>query len=180
MEDAWIIVLSLRPIYLKESGQVKIGNPGNLEEDELAQVMEFLIKAKRDGQFLTFWQGWEQGLKLIKSKEVWVMTGWEPIVYAAQKEGVNAVYAVPKEGYEGWSNDLILHKGAHTRGLVDIAHAFANWELSGYYGCALADLRGYVVPMITRQHLPSRILNSGLTRSNKGTSLNMCETNSRG
>jgi putative spermidine/putrescine transport system substrate-binding protein len=149
MEDAWINSVIFTAIFLKENSLQHIHDPGNLTPDELGAVMEFLIKKKRDGQFRKFWTGWEDGLDLVKSGEVWVMTGWEPIVYAARKEGVNAEYAVPKEGYEGWSNDLILHRGAETRGLVEVAHQFANWELSGYYGCELLSQRGYVVPSDT-------------------------------
>jgi putative spermidine/putrescine transport system substrate-binding protein len=146
MEDAWINSAIFTAIYLKQNSIAKIQDPGDLTPDELGVVMEFLIKKKKDGQFRKLWNGWEDGVQLIKSQEVWAMTGWEPIVYAAQKAGVNAKYAVPKEGYEGWSNDLILHVGAQSRGLVDACHQFANWELGGYYGCALSKLRGYVVP----------------------------------
>jgi putative spermidine/putrescine transport system substrate-binding protein len=53
---------------------------------------------------------------------------------------------VPKEGYEGWSTDAILLKGAVDRGLSDIAHRFADAMLAGYYGCKLGTMRGYVVP----------------------------------
>jgi putative spermidine/putrescine transport system substrate-binding protein len=146
MEDAWINSVIFTAIYLKENNIVPIGNPGNLTEDELGAVMEFLIKHKRDGQFRTFWNGWEQGVQLIASEEVWVMTGWEPIVYAARERGINAEYAVPKEGYEGWSNDLLLHRGSVERGNDEAAHRLANWELGGYYGCVLGKLRGYMVP----------------------------------
>ena len=41
---------------------------------------------------------------------------------------------------------MLLHVGAVTRGVVEAAHRFADWELGGYYGCALAKKRGYVVP----------------------------------
>jgi putative spermidine/putrescine transport system substrate-binding protein len=146
MEDAWINSVIFTAIYLKESSHAKIVDPSDLTEDELNVVMEFLTKHKRDGQFLKFWSGWEEGLGLIANGDVWIMTGWEPIVYAAQKKGLKVEYAVPKEGYEGWSNNLILHVGAKERNLVDTAHAFANWELAGYYGCDLAVKRGYVVP----------------------------------
>ena len=74
------------------------------------------------------------------------MTGWEPIVYAAKAAGINAEYAVPREGYEGWSNDLVIHIGAEKRNLIDEVHEFANWLLSGYYGCELFKQRGYIVP----------------------------------
>jgi len=146
MEDAWINSVIFTAIYLKETAQAKLVNPGDLEEDELYVVMEFLTKQKKDGQFLKFWSGWEEGVSLLESGAVWVMTGWEPIVYAVRQKGVKADYAVPKEGYEGWSNNLLLHVGAKSRNLVEAAHKFADWELSGYYGCSLALQRGYVVP----------------------------------
>jgi len=146
MEDAWINSVIFTAIYLKENALQKIADPGDLTLDELGAVMEFLIKKKRDGQFRTFWSGWQNGLELILNEEVYVMTGWEPIVYAAREKGIDARYAVPKEGYEGWSNDLLLHTGAGERGIVDLAHRFADWELAGFYGCALAKKRGYVVP----------------------------------
>ncbi len=146
MEDAWINSVIFAAIYLKENNLVKIETPGDLSESELGEVMEFLIKKKRDGQFKTMWSGWEQGLRLIKSQEVYAMTGWEPIVYAAKEAGIKAEYAVPREGYEGWSNDLVIHAGAERRGLLEQVHQFANWELAGFYGCELAKSRGYIVP----------------------------------
>jgi putative spermidine/putrescine transport system substrate-binding protein len=146
MEDAWINSVIFAAMYLKNSENAKIAEPGNLTPDELGLVMEFLIKRKRDGQFRTFWNGWEQGVQLIASEEVWVMTGWEPIVYAARMRGVNCYYAVPKEGYEGWSNNTILLKGAINRGRAKAAHQLVNALLSGFYGCRLGELRGYVVP----------------------------------
>jgi putative spermidine/putrescine transport system substrate-binding protein len=146
MEDAWINSVIFTAIYLKNSENAKIAEPGNLTPDELGLVMEFLIKRKKDGQFRTFWNGWEQGVQLVANQEVWVMTGWEPIVYAARERGIKAYYAVPKEGYESWVNNTILLKGAVDRGLSDIAHRFANAMLAGYYGCKLGGMRGYVVP----------------------------------
>jgi putative spermidine/putrescine transport system substrate-binding protein len=146
MEDAWINSVIFTAIYLKNAENAKIAEPGNLTRDELGLVMEFLIKHKKDGQFRTFWNGWEQGLQLVASQEVWVMTGWEPIVYAARQRGIDAYYAVPKEGYEGWANNTILLEGAVDRGLSGEAHALANGLLAGYYGCKLGTMRGYIVP----------------------------------
>jgi len=146
MEDAWINSVTFTAIYLKNAENTKIAEPGNLTADELGLVMEFLIKHKKDGQFRTFWNGWEQGLQLIVNREVWVMTGWEPIVYAARDRGVDCYYAVPKEGYEAWGNNTILLKGTVDRGLSKMAHQFANALLSGFYGCKLATMRGYFVP----------------------------------
>lgn len=146
MEDTWINSVIFTAIYLKGSENAKIEEPGNLSEDELGMVMEFLIKHKKDGQFRTFWSGWEQGVQLVANEEVYAMTGWEPIVYAARERGIDAEYAKPVEGYEGWGNNTLLTKGAVERGMSDSAHGFANWLLDGYYGCDLATKRGYVVP----------------------------------
>jgi putative spermidine/putrescine transport system substrate-binding protein len=146
MEDAWINSATFAAIYLKNSENAKIEEPGNLTVDELGLVVEFLIKHKKDGQFRTFWNGWEQGLQLVVNQEVWVMTGWEPIVYAARGRGVDCYYAVPKEGYEAWGNNTVLLKGAVERGQSKMAHHFANSLLSGFYGCKLGVLRGYLVP----------------------------------
>ena len=146
MEDTWINSAIFTAMYLKESENAAIEEPGDLSESELGLVMEFLIKHKKNGQFRTFWSGWEQGVQLVANEEVWVMTGWEPIVKAANDRGINAKYAAPVEGYEGWGNNTILMQGAVDRGLSDAAHKFANWMLSGYYGCILGQIRGYVVP----------------------------------
>jgi putative spermidine/putrescine transport system substrate-binding protein len=149
MEDAWINSAIFAAIYLKNAENAAISDPGNLSEDELGLVMEFLIKHKRDGQFRTFWSGWEQGVQLVADGEVDAMTGWEPIVLEGQKRGLDVAYAEPVEGYEGWGNNLLLHKGAVERGLGDAAHAFANWIYDGFYGSQLALSRGYVVPCDT-------------------------------
>jgi putative spermidine/putrescine transport system substrate-binding protein len=146
MEDAWINSVIFTAMYLKNSENIKISEPGDLTVDELGLVMEFLIKHKKDGQFRTLWNGWEQAVQLVANQEVWVMTGWEPIVYAARRRGLDCYYAEPKEGYEAWSNNTILIKGAVDRGLSKTAHQLANAFLSGFYGCKLGALRGYVVP----------------------------------
>jgi len=146
MEDAWINSVIFTAIYLKNSENAKIAEPGNLTADELGLVMEFLIKHKRDRQFRTFWSGWEQGLQLVANQEVWAMTGWEPIVYAARKRGIDCYYAAPKEGYEAWANNTVLLRGAVNRRSSETAHRLANALLSGFYGCKLGMLRGYVVP----------------------------------
>lgn len=146
MEDAWINSAVFAAMYLKESENQPIGDPGNLTESELGLVMEFLIKHKKDGQFRTFWNGWEQGVQLVADEEVDAMTGWEPIVYEGRKRGLQVEYAAPVEGYEGWGNNAVLLKGAVERGTADAAHKFVNGLLAGFYGCELGKSRGYMVP----------------------------------
>lgn len=146
MEDAWINSVIFAAIYLKENNLTQISDPSDLTDTELKEVMTFLIDKKKSGHFVKLWNGWEQGVDLVKSGAVIIMTGWEPIVYELQRLKVPAKYAIPREGYEGWSNDLLLHAGTKSKGTYQAAHRVANWLLSGYYGCRLSDLRGYVVP----------------------------------
>jgi putative spermidine/putrescine transport system substrate-binding protein len=146
MEDAWINSAIFTAIYLKEAENKPIKEPGNLTESELGLVMEFLIKHKKDGQFRTFWNGWEQGVQLVANEEVDAMTGWEPIVYEGRKRGLQVEYAAPVEGYEGWGNNTVLLKGAAERGKADVAHKFVDGLLAGLYGCELGKARGYLVP----------------------------------
>ena len=146
MEDAWINSAIFTAIYLKGAENKPIKDPGNLSESELGLVMEFLIKHKKDGQFRTFWNGWEQGVQLVANEEVDAMTGWEPIVYEGRKRGLQVEYAAPVEGYEGWGNNTVLLKGAAERGKADVAHKFVDGLLAGLYGCELGKARGYLVP----------------------------------
>jgi putative spermidine/putrescine transport system substrate-binding protein len=146
MEDAWINSVIMTAIYLKENNITKIDKPGNLTETELREVMSFLTQHAKAGQFRRLWDGWGDAVNLIKTGEVFVMTGWEPIAIAAQKDGINVRYAEPREGYECWSNDLLLHPGAEKAGLLKTAHDFVDWELGGCYGCLIARSSGYAVP----------------------------------
>jgi putative spermidine/putrescine transport system substrate-binding protein len=146
MEDAWINSVIMTAIYLKENNITKIDKPGNLTETELREVMAFLTQHAKAGQFRRLWDGWGDAVNLIKTGEVFVMTGWEPIAIAAQKGGINVKYAEPREGYECWSNDLLLHPGAKKDGLLEVAHALVDWELGGCYGCLMAMSSGYAVP----------------------------------
>lgn len=146
MEDAWINSVIMTAIYLKESNQCSIADPANLTESELKEVMGFLKEKAKQGQFKKLWSSWQEAVNMIVSEEVFIMTGWEPIVIAAQKRGAKAEYAIPKEGYEGWSNDLLLHPSARKDGVWEAAHQLADWELGGYYGCAIALQSGYAVP----------------------------------
>jgi hypothetical protein len=59
-------------------------------------------------------------------------------VDAACRRGPDCYYAAPKEGYEAWSNNTILLKGAVDRRRSKTAHQLANAFLSGFYGRKLA------------------------------------------
>ena len=144
MEDSWVNSVFFTALYLKKNNLLKIDNPANLSEAELKDVMSFLTEKKKSGQFRRFWSGWEQGISLLKSGQVWCMTGWEPIQKQLVRDGINAKYATPKEGYEGWSINLIRHSSSDISS--DLCHRVANWLLGGFYGTYLAAERGYVVP----------------------------------
>jgi putative spermidine/putrescine transport system substrate-binding protein len=145
MEDSWTNSVILTAIYLKEKG-IKINKPNDLTETELRDVMGFLNDKAQAGQFCKLWSSPTEAADLFVSGEVYVMMGWEPIVIEARSRGVKVEYAEPREGFEGWSNDLLLHPGARKEGVLEMAYALADWELGGYYGCMIAHQRRYAVP----------------------------------
>lgn len=149
MEDSWLNSVIFAALYLRENGVIEISDPSDLTESELAELMRWLIDRKKELK-IRLWNGWQQGVDLVAKEEVWVMTGWEPIVYAAQERGINARYAEPTEGYDGWYNGLVIHAPvAKDEKLFAACHHVANWMLGGYYSCRMAIRRGYMVPVQT-------------------------------
>ena len=146
MEDAWINSVIFTAMYLKNSENAKIAEPGNLTARRARprHGIPDQAQARRSVPYVLERLG--TGSPLVANREVWVMTGWEPIVYAARARGVDCYYAAPKEGYEAWGNNAILLKGALIADARRRPHQLVNALLSGFYGCKLGILRGYVVP----------------------------------
>ena len=147
MEDSWLNSIIFSALYLKDNGIMKIYDPSNLTESELKMLMEWLIERKK-ALNIKLWNGWRQGVDFVVKGDIWLMTGWEPIAYAAQKRGINVRYAEPTEGYDGWYNGLVIHAPvAEDKRLFTACHHVANWMLGGDYACRMAARRGYMVPV---------------------------------
>ena len=134
-------------IYLKESGKIEIDNPSDMNPKEVKAVCEFLIDHKKKGQFRTFWDGFQNGVDLLASKEVVMSSCWEPIQLVARKKGANIHYGTMKEGHQTWNNVLMFTKGGRQRGMDDAFYKLANVYLSPWFGARTLATFGFAPQM---------------------------------
>jgi len=136
------------PIYLKSNNLMDIDQVDNMTKEEVTKVADFLIEKKKEGQFLTFWDSYNEAVNLLVSGESPVLDAWYPMVLDARDKGLDgARYAlVPDEGYAKWTHNSHLLDGAELNrpGMEDLAYEFINFTLSPAWGAAMLDLRAYV------------------------------------
>jgi spermidine/putrescine-binding protein len=73
------------------------------------------------------------------------MDCWEPMVFVANEQGANAVYAAPKEGYLLWAMAAyIVNNPNMTDEDVEAAYQLLNFMLDGWYGAKITLSRGYM------------------------------------
>lgn len=126
--------MTVTAIYLHETGKMSIKNRSDMQPDEIQGVAEFLIEKKKAGQFRTFWNGFQQGVDLLASGEVAMMSCWEPIQrVAAKKSGQDIVYGTMKEGHQVWNNILMLTTDAAKAGKDAAFYKVADTVLSPWY-----------------------------------------------
>ncbi len=131
-------------IYLKQSGQLDIKDPSNMTADEVQGVAEFLIEKKRDGQFRTFWDGFQNGVDLLASGEVLLQSCWEPVqIFAAQRSGQDIRYGTMKEGHQTWNNIWMLTRGGQERGQDEAFYKLMNVYMSPWFGARTLATFGY-------------------------------------
>jgi putative spermidine/putrescine transport system substrate-binding protein len=122
-------------------GIVKYADKGNMTTTEIDTTIDFLIKAKQDGQFRAFWKSFDESVNLMASGEVVIQSMWSPAVAAVRSKGIPCVYQPLKEGYRAWGGGLGLAK--HLTGpQLDAAYEYINWYLSGWVGAYL-NRQGY-------------------------------------
>jgi spermidine/putrescine-binding protein len=145
LEDNFTTTGQKTALYLQKNKLATIKDPANMTPSELKTVVDFLIEKKKAGQFRVIWSSFEQAVNLLVSSEVYVMDAWEPMVFAARKKGVNAAYAVPKEGYLLWAMAAYIVKNPkRTAEEQKAAYDFLNFLLGGWYGAKITLLRGYM------------------------------------
>jgi putative spermidine/putrescine transport system substrate-binding protein len=128
-------------MIMEASGQIKYGDKGNMTKEEIDKTVAFLIKAKKDGQFRSFWKSFDESVNLMTSGEVVIQSMWSPAVAAVRSKGVACVYQPLKEGYRAWGGGLGM--AAHLKGAqLDAAYEYINWYTSGWVGAYL-NRQGY-------------------------------------
>jgi putative spermidine/putrescine transport system substrate-binding protein len=144
LEGRWSASMQKTATYLKFHNLAAIDDPSEMKPEELTAVADFLIEHKKNGQFRTFWNGWEDAITLMGTEEVIVMDTWEPVVYALREQGMNVEYAEPKEGYMLWLVANYLLKSAVDRGQEQAYYDMTNYQFGGWYGATITGLRGYI------------------------------------
>ncbi|MBP2234505.1 putative spermidine/putrescine transport system substrate-binding protein [Sinorhizobium kostiense] len=128
-------------MIMEAMGNLKYADKGNMTKEEIDQTIDFLIKAKQDGQFRAFWKSFDESVNLMASGEVVIQSMWSPAVAAVRSKGIACKYQPLKEGYRAWGGGLGL--AAHLQGAqLDAAYEYINWYLSGWVGAYL-NRQGY-------------------------------------
>jgi len=145
LEDNYTTAGQKTALFLKKTGQAEIKDPANMTPEEVKTVMDFLIEQKKSGQFRVIWSSFEQAVNLLTSKEVYVMDCWEPMVFVARSKGLNAKYAVPKEGYLLWAMAAyIVNNPDRSEKEIEDSYALLDFMLGPWYGAKITLLRGYM------------------------------------
>lgn len=145
LEDNFTTTGQKTALYLQKAKLASIKDPANMTPSELKTVIDFLIEKKKAGQFRVIWSSFEQAVDLLVRQEAYVMDAWEPMVFAAKKKGVNAVYAAPKEGYLLWAMAAYIVKNPkRPREQEDAAYKLLDFMLGGWYGAKITLTRGYM------------------------------------
>ena len=136
-------------------GDIKYGDKGNMTKEEIDKTIDFLIKAKKDGQFRAFWKTFDESVNLMASGEVVIQSMWSPAVAAVRAKGIPCIYQPLKEGYRAWGGGLGLAK--HLQGAqLDAAYEYINWYLSGWVGAYLNRQGYYSAVLETAKDFMSR------------------------
>jgi spermidine/putrescine-binding protein len=145
LEDNYTTAGQKTALFLNRSGQAQIADPADMTPEEIATVVDFLIENKQAGQFRVIWSSFEQAVNLLTSREVHVMDCWEPMVFAANAQGANAVYADPEEGYLLWAMAAyIVNNPNMTDDELEAAYQLLDFMLDGWYGAQITLSRGYM------------------------------------
>jgi len=145
IEDNYTTAGQKTALYLNRSGQANIADPADMTPEEVKTVVDFLIEQKKAGQFRVIWSSFEQAVNLLTSKEVHVMDCWEPMVFVARDQGVNARYADPEEGYLLWAMAAyIVNNPQMSDADAAAVYELLDFMLGGWYGATITLMRGYM------------------------------------
>jgi putative spermidine/putrescine transport system substrate-binding protein len=140
-------------MIMEAMGNITYGDKGNMTTAEIDATIDFLIKAKQDGQFRAFWKSFDESVNLMSSGEVVIQSMWSPAVAAVRSKGIACKYQPLKEGYRSWGGGLGL--AAHLQGAqLDAAYEYINWYTSGWVGGYLNRQGYYSAAMDTaKEHM---------------------------
>ena len=106
---------------------MKYGDKGNMTKAEIDKTIDFLIKAKKDGQFRAFWKTFDECVNLMASGEVVIQSMWSPAVAAVRSQGHRpASTSRSRKAIAPGAAASALAK--HLQGAqLDAAYEYINW-----------------------------------------------------
>lgn len=110
-----------------------ISDPMQISTADLGKCKSYFISKKK--VFRTIWSNMAEAVNLLTSGEVWAMHAWPAMLPAALKQGINAGYAIPKEGGLGWIHNYCMSKDTKA---AESCYAYLNWMLGSEYGVMIA------------------------------------------
>jgi spermidine/putrescine-binding protein len=131
-------------IYLKYHKIVDIKDIATMTKSECESVADYLIERKKAGQFRTLYKSFDEQVQLLENREVLAISCWEPATRAAQAKGLAVAHAYTIEGYDKWSQNLMIPAQAKDRGAVDKAMALIDWFMGGAYAAEKSSQDGYL------------------------------------
>lgn len=134
-------------------GLVEFEDIGNMSKAEIDSLFRLLVDLRRQGHFRGIWSSVPRSVELMQRGEVVIESMFSPGVFALKGQGIDCVYASPKEGYRAWHGVMCL--SSRTQGsAADMAYDYMNWWLSGWPGAFIAR-QGYYIsnPERARDHL---------------------------
>ena len=136
-------------LAMNSLGLLEVPNPGNPNKNEIDEATKFLISKKKGGQFRALWGDFGELVNLLASGEMILADAWQPAVMAVKAQGIPCSYAVPKEGYRGWSIGISLINSSPNE---DAVMAYADYWLSGPPAITVSE-QGYYSPTTTIQNV---------------------------
>lgn len=124
-------------------GLIQFENIGNLTEAELDELFAILIRYRKAGHFRGVWSSVPKSVDLMRRGEATIQSMFSPGVYDLRGQGIDCVYASPKEGYRAWHGVMCLSAAAAGE-VKDAAYEYMNWWLSGWPGAFIAR-QGYYI-----------------------------------
>ncbi len=144
--DIGLYSIPYAAIYLKYHKILDIKDIATMTRSECDSVADFLIERKKAGQFRTLYKSYDEQVQLLENREVLAMSCWEPAVRAAQGKGLDVASAYAVEGYDKWSQNLMIPAAAKDRGALDKALTTINWFMGGAYAAEKSASEGYLTP----------------------------------
>jgi spermidine/putrescine transport system substrate-binding protein len=117
------------PVTAIQIGALALGytDPLHLTDEQLENVKNLFVEAKKNGQFRTFYQTDSDLVTLFKGHEVWLTPGGRGSALDIQREGEPVDFQMAEEGQILWTCGYGISSTCKN---VDAAYALINYYLS--------------------------------------------------